>query len=149
MDGGVKDMLIDHKSASFGDCVAWARLKFESYFVNRIKQLIHNFPPYATTSKGGFSNYCCMGKSFHPKLGLMRHNCWLNSSLHIIRSAILVTTEALSSRCAVQLVRPHAHAGGAFDTFFYCQFHHMMQFIVAAANLRAKVFGITPPIQSR
>jgi len=29
---------------SFEDCVAWARLRFEDYFVNRIKQLVFMFP---------------------------------------------------------------------------------------------------------
>lgn len=52
MDGGMKDLLISNRPSSFEDCVRWARLKFESYFVNRIKQLTFNFPADAVTSKG-------------------------------------------------------------------------------------------------
>eukprot|EP01084_Bolivina_argentea_P005996 11337_1 len=37
---------------SFADCVHWARNKFESDFVNRIKQLLYNFPADAVTTEG-------------------------------------------------------------------------------------------------
>ncbi|CAN6467402.1 unnamed protein product [Victoria cruziana] len=36
----------------FQDCIAWARLKFEDYFSNRVKQLTFTFPEDAATSTG-------------------------------------------------------------------------------------------------
>jgi len=52
MAGGVDDVLASERCTSFEQCVGWARRKFESYFRNRIGQLLHNFPPDATTSQG-------------------------------------------------------------------------------------------------
>ncbi|KAI4340338.1 hypothetical protein MLD38_025187 [Melastoma candidum] len=37
---------------TFEDCITWARLKFEDYFANRVKQLIYTFPEDAATSTG-------------------------------------------------------------------------------------------------
>ncbi|XP_020583193.1 ubiquitin-activating enzyme E1 2-like [Phalaenopsis equestris] len=37
---------------TFEDCVSWARLRFEDYFANRIKQLTFTFPEDAVTSTG-------------------------------------------------------------------------------------------------
>jgi ubiquitin-activating enzyme E1-like protein 2 len=36
--------LLKQKPRSYEDCIAFARLKFEAYFVNKSKQLLHNFP---------------------------------------------------------------------------------------------------------
>eukprot|EP01086_Lenisia_limosa_P003357 TRINITY_DN17770_c0_g1_i1.p1 TRINITY_DN17770_c0_g1~~TRINITY_DN17770_c0_g1_i1.p1 ORF type:complete len:573 (+),score=203.18 TRINITY_DN17770_c0_g1_i1:233-1720(+) len=47
----VKAML-SNKPSSFKYCVEWARLKFEDYFCNRIKQLVFTFPKDAVTSSG-------------------------------------------------------------------------------------------------
>ncbi len=55
VDGGMKDLLISNRPSSFEDCVSWARLKFESYFVNRIKEFTFNYPAEAVTSKGMIS----------------------------------------------------------------------------------------------
>ncbi|XVF46203.1 hypothetical protein PTKIN_Ptkin03bG0008700 [Pterospermum kingtungense] len=40
------------KCEAFQDCITWARLRFEDYFVNRVKQLIYTFPEDAATSTG-------------------------------------------------------------------------------------------------
>ncbi|XP_039131642.1 LOW QUALITY PROTEIN: ubiquitin-activating enzyme E1 2-like [Dioscorea cayenensis subsp. rotundata] len=37
---------------TFEDCVTWARLKFEDYFANRVKQLTYTFPEDSATSSG-------------------------------------------------------------------------------------------------
>lgn len=50
----IKEALLD-KPAEFNDCVAWARLKFEDLFCNKIKQLLHNFPLDKTISVQGGS----------------------------------------------------------------------------------------------
>ncbi|TYJ23882.1 hypothetical protein E1A91_A08G222500v1 [Gossypium mustelinum] len=44
--------LEQEKCETFQDCVTWARLRFEDYFVNRVKQLTFTFPEDATTSTG-------------------------------------------------------------------------------------------------
>ncbi|XP_075727879.1 ubiquitin-like modifier-activating enzyme 1 [Rhipicephalus microplus] len=48
----VKQELVDERPRSFADCVAWARLHFESQYSNQIKQLLYNFPKDHQTSTG-------------------------------------------------------------------------------------------------
>merc|ERR1719402_927874 len=48
----VKAVLVDQKPSSFEDCIAGARLSFEEFFSNTIKQLLYNFPKDQTTSSG-------------------------------------------------------------------------------------------------
>ncbi|MED6111244.1 E1 ubiquitin-activating protein [Stylosanthes scabra] len=48
----VLECLDKEKCETFEDCITWARLKFEDYFANRVKQLIYTFPEDASTSTG-------------------------------------------------------------------------------------------------
>uniref|UniRef100_A0A0E0BEG3 Ubiquitin-activating enzyme E1 C-terminal domain-containing protein n=1 Tax=Oryza glumipatula TaxID=40148 RepID=A0A0E0BEG3_9ORYZ len=48
----VIECLEREKCETFQDCVTWARLKFEDYFSNRVKQLTYTFPEDAMTSSG-------------------------------------------------------------------------------------------------
>ncbi|XP_068340086.1 ubiquitin-activating enzyme E1 1-like [Pyrus communis] len=48
----VIECLDKERCETFQDCINWARLKFEDYFVNRVKQLTYTFPEDATTSSG-------------------------------------------------------------------------------------------------
>ncbi|XP_020202542.1 ubiquitin-activating enzyme E1 1 isoform X2 [Cajanus cajan] len=48
----VLECLEREKCETFEDCITWARLKFEDYFANRVKQLIYTFPEDAATSTG-------------------------------------------------------------------------------------------------
>ncbi|GMJ08899.1 ubiquitin activating enzyme 2, ARABIDOPSIS THALIANA UBIQUITIN ACTIVATING ENZYME 2 [Hibiscus trionum] len=48
----ILECLEKDKCVTFQDCVTWARLRFEDYFVNRVKQLIYTFPEDAATSTG-------------------------------------------------------------------------------------------------
>nr|GMC79137.1 ubiquitin-activating enzyme E1 1-like [Ipomoea batatas] len=48
----VIECLEKERCDTFQDCIAWARLKFEDYFVNRVKQLTFTFPEDAMTSSG-------------------------------------------------------------------------------------------------
>ncbi|GKA88515.1 ubiquitin-activating enzyme E1 1-like protein isoform X2, partial [Tanacetum coccineum] len=48
----VLECLDRERCETFQDCITWARLKFEDYFVNRMKQLIFTFPEDAATSTG-------------------------------------------------------------------------------------------------
>uniref|UniRef100_A0A5B6ZM50 E1 ubiquitin-activating enzyme n=1 Tax=Davidia involucrata TaxID=16924 RepID=A0A5B6ZM50_DAVIN len=48
----VLECLDKERSEIFQDCITWARLKFEDYFANRVKQLTFTFPEDAVTSNG-------------------------------------------------------------------------------------------------
>ncbi|KEH27996.1 ubiquitin activating enzyme E1 [Medicago truncatula] len=48
----VLECLDKEKCEAFEDCITWARLKFEDYFANRMKQLAFTFPEDAATSTG-------------------------------------------------------------------------------------------------
>uniref|UniRef100_A0A7N0VEH5 E1 ubiquitin-activating enzyme n=1 Tax=Kalanchoe fedtschenkoi TaxID=63787 RepID=A0A7N0VEH5_KALFE len=48
----VIECLDKDKCEIFQDCITWARLKFEDYFADRVKQLTYTFPEDATTSTG-------------------------------------------------------------------------------------------------
>jgi len=48
----VRAVLINQKPRNFEDCIAGARLSFEEFFSNTIKQLLYNFPKDQTTSSG-------------------------------------------------------------------------------------------------
>jgi ubiquitin-activating enzyme E1 len=48
----VIECLEREKCETFQDCITWARLKFEDYFSNRVKQLTYTFPEDAMTSSG-------------------------------------------------------------------------------------------------
>lgn len=48
----VHSSLVGDRPQSFDDCIKWARLRFEEFFNNNIKQLLFNFPPDMITSSG-------------------------------------------------------------------------------------------------
>ncbi|PKA56184.1 Ubiquitin-activating enzyme E1 1 [Apostasia shenzhenica] len=48
----VLECLESERCETFEDCIAWARLKFEDYFSNRVKQLTFTFPEDSVTSTG-------------------------------------------------------------------------------------------------
>ncbi|CAN4106155.1 unnamed protein product [Withania somnifera] len=48
----VLECLDKERCDTFEDCITWARLRFEDYFANRVKQLTYTFPEDATTSSG-------------------------------------------------------------------------------------------------
>ncbi|KAI3461672.1 hypothetical protein Pfo_018335 [Paulownia fortunei] len=48
----VIECLDRERCESLQDCITWARLKFEDYFANRVKQLTFTFPEDAATSTG-------------------------------------------------------------------------------------------------
>lgn len=52
MSAGCLDVLVEELATSWEECVGWARRKFQSYFTNRIAQLLYNFPADSTTSQG-------------------------------------------------------------------------------------------------
>lgn len=48
----VSECLDKERCNTFEDCITWARLRFEDYFSNRVKQLTFTFPEDAATSTG-------------------------------------------------------------------------------------------------
>jgi len=44
--------MLKKKPENFSDCIAWARMKFQLYFVNNIKQLMYVYPLTAKTKDG-------------------------------------------------------------------------------------------------
>lgn len=44
--------LCSERPVTFSDCITWSRLKFEEYFSNNIRQLLHAFPLDMTTTSG-------------------------------------------------------------------------------------------------
>ncbi|KAL6862642.1 E1 ubiquitin-activating protein [Amphichorda felina] len=48
----IRSFLTTERPRSFEDCIAWARLQFETEFVNKIQQLLYNFPKDCKTSTG-------------------------------------------------------------------------------------------------
>ncbi|KAK1323715.1 Ubiquitin-activating enzyme E1 1 [Acorus calamus] len=48
----VLECLDKEKCETFQDCITWARLKFEDYYSNRVKQLTFTFPEDSVTSTG-------------------------------------------------------------------------------------------------
>lgn len=48
----IRDYLVTEKPTNFDDCIAWARMQFESQYNNAIEQLLYNFPKDAKTSSG-------------------------------------------------------------------------------------------------
>uniref|UniRef100_A0A5B6ZME5 E1 ubiquitin-activating enzyme n=1 Tax=Davidia involucrata TaxID=16924 RepID=A0A5B6ZME5_DAVIN len=48
----VIECLDEERCETFQDCITWARLKFEDYFADRVKQLTFTFPEDAVTSSG-------------------------------------------------------------------------------------------------
>ncbi|KAJ4704364.1 Ubiquitin activating enzyme E1 [Melia azedarach] len=48
----ILECLDKERCETFQDCITWARLKFEDYFADRVKQLTYTFPENATTSNG-------------------------------------------------------------------------------------------------
>ncbi|KAK1317591.1 Ubiquitin-activating enzyme E1 2 [Acorus calamus] len=48
----VLECLDKERCETFQDCITWARLKFEDYYANRVKQLTFTFPEDSATSTG-------------------------------------------------------------------------------------------------
>jgi ubiquitin-activating enzyme E1 len=73
---------------TFQDCITWARLRFEDYFCNRMKQLIFTFPEDATTSTG--APFWSAPKRFPQPLQFSSSD---SSYLHYIMSASILRAE--------------------------------------------------------
>ncbi|XAR58888.1 hypothetical protein NMG60_11014458 [Bertholletia excelsa] len=84
----VLECLDRERCDTFQDCITWARLKLEDYFVNRVKQLIFTFPEDAATSTG--APFWSAPKRFpHP----LQFSAADPSHLHFIMAASVLRAE--------------------------------------------------------
>ncbi|GLT26833.1 hypothetical protein SLA2020_018750 [Shorea laevis] len=84
----VLECLDKERCETFQDCITWARLKFEDYFVSRVKQLIYTFPEDAATSTG--APFWSAPKRFpHP----LEFSTADPSHLHFIMAASILRAE--------------------------------------------------------
>lgn len=84
----VLECLDKEKCETFQDCITWARLKFEDYFSNRVKQLIFTFPEDAATSTG--APFWSAPKRFpHP----LQFSSADPSHLHFVMAASILRAE--------------------------------------------------------
>ncbi|CAI0399916.1 unnamed protein product [Linum tenue] len=84
----VLECLDSEKCETFQDCITWARLKFEDYFCNRVRQLIYTFPEDAATSTG--APFWSAPKRFpHP----LEFSVTDPSHLHFIMAASILRAE--------------------------------------------------------
>ncbi|XP_065853195.1 ubiquitin-activating enzyme E1 2-like isoform X2 [Euphorbia lathyris] len=84
----VIECLDKEKCADLQDCISWARLKFEDYFANRVKQLTFTFPEDATTSNG--TPFWSAPKRFPRPLQFSTDDV---SHLHFIMAASILRAE--------------------------------------------------------
>ncbi|OMO82887.1 Ubiquitin/SUMO-activating enzyme E1 [Corchorus capsularis] len=84
----INECLDREKCETFQDCITWARLRFEDYFANRVKQLIYTFPEDAATSTG--APFWSAPKRFpHP----LQFSAADPSHLHFIMAASILRAE--------------------------------------------------------
>ncbi|XP_027334069.1 ubiquitin-activating enzyme E1 1 isoform X1 [Abrus precatorius] len=84
----VLECLDSEKCENFEDCITWARLKFEDYFANRVKQLIYTFPEDAATSTG--APFWSAPKRFPHPLQLSSSDL---GHLHFVMAAAILRAE--------------------------------------------------------
>ncbi|CAI8596979.1 unnamed protein product [Vicia faba] len=84
----VLDCLDRDKCETFEDCITWARLKFEDYFANRVKQLAFTFPEDAATSTG--APFWSAPKRFPRPLQFSTSDL---SHLHFVMAAAILRSE--------------------------------------------------------
>ncbi|KAI5603943.1 hypothetical protein BDE02_01G252300 [Populus trichocarpa] len=84
----VLECLEKEKCETFQDCITWARLRFEDYFADRVKQLIFTFPEDASTSTG--APFWSAPKRFpHP----LQFSTADPSHLHFVMAASILRAE--------------------------------------------------------
>ncbi|EHA8591138.1 ubiquitin-activating enzyme E1 1 [Cocos nucifera] len=84
----VLECLDKDRCETFQDCVRWARLRFEDYFSNRVKQLTFTFPEDSVTSTG--APFWSAPKRFPRPLQFSSGD---TSHLHFIMSAAVLRAE--------------------------------------------------------
>ncbi|CAN6186275.1 unnamed protein product [Urochloa humidicola] len=85
----VSECLGKERCITFEDCITWARLRFEDYFSNRVKQLTFTFPEDASTSTG--TPFWSAPKRFPRPLEFSATD---SSHVHFIMSASILRAES-------------------------------------------------------
>lgn len=85
----VSECLGKERCITFEDCITWARLRFEDYFSNRVKQLTFTFPEDASTSTG--TPFWSAPKRFPRPLQFSATD---SSQIHFIMSASILRAES-------------------------------------------------------
>ncbi|PAN15572.1 hypothetical protein PAHAL_2G498900 [Panicum hallii] len=85
----VSECLGKERCITFEDCITWARLRFEDYFSNRVKQLTFTFPEDASTSTG--TPFWSAPKRFPRPLQFSATD---SSHIHFIMSASILRAES-------------------------------------------------------
>ncbi|KAG2647777.1 hypothetical protein PVAP13_2KG110600 [Panicum virgatum] len=85
----VSECLGKERCITFEDCITWARLRFEDYFSNRVKQLTFTFPEDASTSTG--TPFWSAPKRFPRPLQFSATD---SSHIHLIMSASILRAES-------------------------------------------------------
>ncbi|XP_010922602.1 ubiquitin-activating enzyme E1 1 isoform X1 [Elaeis guineensis] len=84
----VLECLDRDRCETFQDCISWARLKFEDYFSNRVKQLTFTFPEDSATSTG--APFWSAPKRFPRPLQFSSSD---PSHLHFVMAAAILRAE--------------------------------------------------------
>ncbi|XP_074264485.1 ubiquitin-activating enzyme E1 1-like [Silene latifolia] len=84
----VIECLDTERCETFEDCITWARLRFEDYFSNRVKQLTFTFPEDAVTSSG--APFWSAPKRFPRPLQFSADD---QSYLHFVTAASILRAE--------------------------------------------------------
>ncbi|GMH12787.1 hypothetical protein Nepgr_014628 [Nepenthes gracilis] len=113
----VLECLGRERCETFQDCVTWARLKFEDYFANRVKQLIYTFPEDAATSTG--APFWSAPKRFPHPLQFLSSD---PSNLHFIMAASILRAEIFGIPVPDWAKHPRKLAK-AVDEFVVPEFH--------------------------
>ncbi|GJN33501.1 hypothetical protein PR202_gb22110 [Eleusine coracana subsp. coracana] len=85
----VSECLGKERCDTFEDCITWARLKFEDYFSNRVKQLTFTFPEDAATSTG--APFWSAPKRYPRPLQFLATD---SSHIHFVMSASILRAES-------------------------------------------------------
>ncbi|KAJ1292546.1 hypothetical protein BS78_02G399900 [Paspalum vaginatum] len=85
----VSECLSKERCNTFEDCITWARLRYEDYFSNRVKQLTFTFPEDAATSMG--TPFWSAPKRFPRPLHFSATD---SSHIHFIMAASILRAES-------------------------------------------------------
>ncbi|XP_074357659.1 ubiquitin-activating enzyme E1 1-like [Apium graveolens] len=101
----VLECLDKDRCDAFQDCITWARIRFEDYFSNRVKQLIFTFPEDASTSTG--APFWSAPKRFPQPLQFTTSD---PTHLHFVMAASILRAETFGIPIPDWAVQPKALA---------------------------------------
>ncbi|XP_017241732.1 ubiquitin-activating enzyme E1 1 [Daucus carota subsp. sativus] len=99
----VLECLDKERCETFEDCITWARLRFEEYFSDRVKQLIFTFPEDAPTSTG--APFWSAPKRFPQPLQFSTSD---PSNLHFVMAASILRAETFGISVPDWVKKPKA-----------------------------------------